>query len=387
MKKIGLIINPLAGIGGRVGLKGSDGEDIVAKAFSLGAVAEAPVKAAKALEKLLPAKDEFQLLTYPGPMGEDVAKSLGFEPEVIGSLGELNLTTYQDTERAALDIKAAGAELILFAGGDGTARNVYNSIGDSLPVIGIPAGVKIHSAVYADTPAHAGEGALYFLAAGPKIKLRQAEVMDIDEEAFREDRVSARLYGFMSVPNLRNLMQSAKAGSLATERESMNSIGSHIILNMEEDVCYLIGPGTTMMAVAEALGFKKTLLGVDAVLNKQLIATDLNEGAILDLLDELADQGHEASQGRKVKKAKVIVTVIGGQGYVFGRGNQQLSHKVLKKIGKENIIIGASESKMIGLGGKPLLVDTGDGNFDRGLAGYVKVITSMNRQMAYKISC
>jgi predicted polyphosphate/ATP-dependent NAD kinase len=376
VRKVGLIINPLAGIGGRVGLKGSDGKEIVEKAFAMGAVAESPLKAAKALERLTGKKEMFKLLTYPGPMGENVAISLGFEPVVFGCL-DGDVTTPMDTEKAAAELKDAGVELLLFAGGDGTARNVFHAVGSSLPVIGIPAGVKIHSAVYADTPAHAGDAALLFLTGSGRIQLKEAEVMDIDEEAFRNDSVSARLYGYMTVPNVRNLMQSAKAGSVSTEKDTMISIASHIIMGMEKDVCYLIGPGTTVRAVMDSLGLKNTLLGVDAVLNKELIGSDLNESALLNLLDDMARRGI---------KSKVVVTVIGGQGYVFGRGNQQLSHRVLSKIGKENIIIGATESKIIALSGKPLLVDTGDTEFNQYLSGYVKVITSMNRQMAYPIT-
>ncbi len=376
MRKLGLIINPLAGIGGRVGLKGSDGKDIVEKAFAMGAVAEAPLKAARALDRLASKKDDFQLLTYPGPMGEDTAREKGFDPVVLGRL-EGDITTFEDTERAALELKAAGAELILFAGGDGTARNIYHAIGGSLPVVGIPAGVKIHSAVYADTPAHAGDAAALFLSGSGRIQMREAEVMDIDEEAFRQDRVSARLYGYMTVPNVRNLMQSAKAGSVSTEEDTMRSIASHIVLNMETDVCYLLGPGTTIRAVTDLLKLQNTLLGVDAVLNGQLIGSDLNEAELLKLLDEMESKGI---------RTKVAVTVIGGQGYVFGRGNQQLSHRVLLRVGKENIIIAATESKMIALGGKPLLVDTGDAGFNEHLSGYAKVITSMNRQMAYRVA-
>lgn len=376
MRKVGLIINPLAGIGGRVGLKGSDGREIVEKAFAMGAVAEAPLKAGRALNRLVNMKEEFQLLTYPGPMGENVARDMGFDPVVLGSL-EGDWTTPEDTEKAAVDLREAGAELILFAGGDGTARNVYHAIGNSLPVVGIPAGVKIHSAVYADTPTHAGDAAALFLSGSGRIQLREAEVMDIDEEAFRQDRVSARLYGYMTVPNVRNLMQSAKAGSVSTESDTMMSIASHIVTHMEQGVCYLMGPGTTIRAVMDVLGLKNTLLGVDAVLNRKLVGSDLNESALLELLDEMDSKGIPA---------KVVVTVIGGQGYVFGRGNQQLSHRVLKRVGKDNIIIAATEAKMIALGGKPLLVDTGDVTVNEQLSGYVKVITSMNRQMAYRVA-
>ena len=375
-KKVGLIVNPLAGIGGRVGLKGSDGREIVEKALAMGAVPEAPAKAAKALERMKGVKDQITLFTFPGPMGETIAKELGYDPVVIGSLGE-GVTTGQDTEEAAKELLELEVDLLIFAGGDGTARNVYHAIGQRLPVIGIPAGVKIHSAVYADTPAHAGDAAALYLAGTGRIQLKEAEVMDIDEEAFRDDRLSAKLYGYMTIPYAKNLMQSAKAGSVSSEQESMASIASDVVSQMKEDVCYIVGPGTTTRAIMNLLGLKYTLLGVDAVLNGALVGNDLNETSLLSLLDEM--------EGKSIP-VKVIVTVIGGQGYIFGRGNQQLSHRVLRRIGKSNLIVVATESKLLALDGKPLLVDTGDGEVNQQLAGYVKVITALNRFTAYPVT-
>lgn len=377
MQKVGFIVNPLAGIGGKVGLKGSDGREIVEKAFAMGAVAEAPAKAAIALGRLSKKKDMFKLLTYPGAMGGDVADKLGFKAKILGSI-ERGCTTPKDTELAAIQMKDEGAALIIFAGGDGTARNIFDAIGNSLPVIGIPAGVKIHSAVYADTPSHAGDAAAQFLSVRGKMKFIEVEVMDIDEDAYRDDRLSAHLYGYMLIPNVRNLMQCAKAGSVAAERDSMLSIASHIVSNMMKDVCYLIGPGTTMRAIMDILGLENTLLGVDAVLNHQLIGKDLSEAGLLELMDRMESKGIGI---------KIAVTVIGGQGYVFGRGNQQLSCEVLNRVGRDNIIIGATESKMIALKGRPLLVDTGDCKCNEQLSGYVKVITSVNRRMAYRVTC
>jgi predicted polyphosphate/ATP-dependent NAD kinase len=321
-------------------------------------------------------KDQIEIYTYPGSMGEDVAREIGFSPVVLGPLHE-GPTTPQDTEEAVTKMLEVGIDLLLFAGGDGTARNVYHVIGNRLPVIGIPAGVKIHSAVYADTPAHAGDAASLFLAGNGRIQLKEAEVMDIDEDAFRDDLVSARLYGYMSVPNAKNLMQNAKAGSVSSEQETMAGIASDIVSQMKENVCYFIGPGTTTRAIMNFLGLKNTLLGVDAVLNGRLIGSDVNETGLLQLLDQMETLSIPT---------KVIVTVIGGQGYIFGRGNQQLSHRVLRRIGKPNLIVVATESKMIALGGKPLLLDTGDGEVNQQFSGYVKVITAINRTMAYLVS-
>ena len=379
-KKIGLIVNPLAGIGGRVGLKGSDGLDIVKKAFALGAVAEAPEKAARALERIRQFRDNIIIYTCQGDMGETIVRGLGFD-FVVTDEPVRGYSTPRDTEKAAARMFEEPVELLMFAGGDGTARNIYNIVRNKLPVIGIPAGVKIHSAVYADTPSHAGDAAVMFLSGivrNSRIRLKEAEVMDIDEQAYRNDRLSASLYGYMLVPDIRNLMQSAKAGSTITESEAVKSIASDIVINMEKDVCYIIGPGTTTKAVMDTLNLKNTLLGVDAVLNGKLIRSDINEKELLHLLEWLKERH---------LKAKIVVTVIGGQGYVFGRGNQQISYKVIDIIGKDNIIIAATESKMIALNGSPLLVDTGDDRVNKMLSGYVKVITGLNRKMVYRLTC
>lgn len=156
MKKIGLIVNPIAGMGGSVGLKGSDGEDILKKAIELGAEPKSGLRTKKTLEKLNHLKDKFQILTYPGEMGEEPAVSSGFQPEVIGNIEKGN-TKPEDTYNAAVDMKNEGVDLILFAGGDGTARNIYDAVGISIPTLGIPAGVKIHSAVYGQNPKRTGE--------------------------------------------------------------------------------------------------------------------------------------------------------------------------------------------------------------------------------------
>ena len=370
-KKLGLIVNPIAGMGGRVGLKGSDGEEILRVALERGAKPESPHRAKAALSRIIPLKDDLEILTYPHPMGEYEARELGFHTSIIGSIHG-NLTTSKDTEEAAKRMLKAGVDLLLFAGGDGTARNIHDVVGTRIPVLGIPAGVKIHSGVYATSPANAGDLTCKFLEESKRVILKEAEVMDIDEEAFRKDRVSARLYGYMKVPYERSLVQSAKAGSVSGEAVSMDSIASEVIFGMEEDWIYIIGPGTTTRAIMEKLHLKNTLLGVDVVYNKKLMASDVNEQELLELVEG--------------KKAKIVVTIIGGQGYIFGRGNQQISHQVIERAGKENIIIIAVESKILGLEGSPLLVDTGNEETNKKLRGYVKVITGLGKYMAYKVT-
>ena len=374
MKQLGLIVNPMAGIGGKVGLKGSDGEEIRKLAFSLGAKQEAPDKVIRALKRMAEAGHDVHIITCPGKMGEDEAKAAGYDPEIIDGIAT-EITSADDTKKAAEILMERGVDLLMFAGGDGTARDVCSVIGTDIPAVGIPAGVKIHSGVYGASPIHAGEAADMYLFGG-SMQLREMEVMDIDEDEFRKDRVSARLYGYMKVPFERRLLQSAKAGSSMSERATIQSIASDVISNMQPDEYYFIGPGSTTRGIMEMLDLPATLLGVDVVKNRQLIKADANESDLLGLL-----------RGEAEGKTHVIVTVIGGQGYIFGRGNQQFSAEVLQLAGYKNITVIATESKMIGLDGKPLLVDTGDEQVNQDLCGYRMVITAQGKRMVYKVSC
>ena len=370
-KKLGLVVNPIAGMGGKVGLKGSDGQEILNKARELGAKPESSRRAIEALKKITSVKDNIEIITYPYEMGEDETRECGFNPVVIGSIKRGN-TTSQDTENAAREMLRLKVDLILFVGGDGTARNIYNAIGDSIPALGVPAGVKMHSAVYATSPQNAGNLVLMYLKEKPSdIRLREAEVMDIDEQAFRENRLSAKLYGYLKVPYERSLVQSPKIGSAFGEEAAVDAIASFIISNMQYDYLYIIGSGTTTKAIMKKLGLKYTLLGIDAVYQKKLVGLDLNEEQLLKLIEG--------------KKAKIVVTVIGGQGYIFGRGNQQISAKVIKKVGKKNIIVIATTNKILTLQGNSLLVDTGDDEVNKILTGYTKVITGLNEIVVLKV--
>ncbi|TEU19605.1 MAG: ATP-NAD kinase [Anaerolineales bacterium] len=369
-KRLGLIVNPVAGIGGRVGLKGSDGVEIQKKALELGAVPQSLNRAIQALERLKPV-DDLEVVTYPSEMGEDAARACGFEPMVIGSIrpGE---TTSEDTIRAAREMRRLNVKLLLFAGGDGTARDVYNAVGERFPVLGIPAGVKIHSAVFGANPISAGDLAASYLL-GRVSSLREAEVMDIDEEAFRQGIVSAKLCGYLKVPFQRRLLQGLKTPSSPAEQAAMAAIAADVANKMEDGWLYIIGPGTTTRAITSRLGLDKTLIGVDVVAGGKLVAADVNESQLLGLL--------------KGRQAKIIVTPIGGQGYIFGRGNQQISPKVIEKVGRDNVIVVSTTEKIHSLGGQPLWVDTGDGTVDKMLSGYVKVVTGYDERAVYKISC
>ncbi len=365
--KIGFIVNPIAGMGGKVGLKGTDGPEVLEKARKLGALPESPKKAKIALEVLLPLKDKIEIFTYPDDMGEEEATQVGFNPIV---LEDKNDRGPKATEEAAKKMLDKGIDLLMFAGGDGTARNIYNTIGNKVPVIGIPAGVKIHSGVYASHPKGAGEVALKYLQ-DEDMKTKEAEVMDIDEEAFREGQVTAKLYGYMKVPFEPELVQNLKSGGIGSEEAALDGISDKIIETMEPDVLYIIGSGTSTRPIMEKLGLPNTLLGIDIIKDKKLVASDVNEKEILEIIEG--------------KKAKIIVTVIGGQGYIFGRGNQQLSAEVIRRVGKDNIRIIASKNKLMSLGGRPLLVDTGNEEVNSMFNGYTRVLTSYTAESMEKI--
>lgn len=357
MKTMGFVVNPIAGMGGAVGLKGTDGVSILEKAVSLGAKPVAPARAEVFLSRLKPIRSKINLLVGAGMMGEDEAAKVGFKFNVFGEKKEK--TTAEDTKRVVKDMIASSVDLLVFCGGDGTARDVLDVNDLKVPVLGVPTGVKMHSAVFAVSPESAARIAMSLLAG--KLPLREAEVMDVDEEAFRRGRLSARLYGYMLVPYEPSLIQGMKMASSITEDEVRNqaAIAVYIIEEMKPDVIYIVGPGTTTRTIADLLDEKKTLLGVDLFLDKKIMAKDVNESEILKKI--------------KGKKAKIIVTPIGGQGFIFGRGNQQISADVIRKVGKENIIVVATKHKLRDL--RSLRVDTGNSDLDDQLRGYLKVIT------------
>lgn len=355
MKTIGLLVNPIAGMGGRVGLKGTDGEGTLERAIELGAVPESPDKALRALRILAERKEAVRLLTLPGAMGEEEAKEAGFAPEVL----ELDPTkTAEDSRRGAEMLRDAGVEALLFAGGDGTARDVAAVLGESLPVIGIPAGVKIHSAVYATSPANAGRVLLHFL--DETASVRPAEVMDIDEEAFREGRLSARLYGMMNVLYEPGLVQTMKSSGHGDDTSALEGMAQYVVEEMMPGAAYIIGSGSTTRAVTNEMGLTGTLLGQDVVIDRQFVAQDATEQEI-----------RAAIEG---KETYIVVSPIGGQGYIFGRGNQQISPAVIRHTGKKNIIVISTPAKLRELDEAPLLADTGDETLDEELKGYYKVV-------------
>ncbi|MBA2474621.1 MAG: NAD(+)/NADH kinase, partial [Actinobacteria bacterium] len=281
-------------------------------------------------------------------------------------------TSAADTRAAAAELVRRGVDLLLFAGGDGTARDVHEAVGDRVPLLGIPTGVKMHSAVFASTPEHAGEVAASFLSAGPDAPLREAEILDVDEDAVRGDRIEARLYGAALVPADRLGMQAAKSRSGPSDAVALDAVCRAIAEAMDPRRIYVLGPGTTTRRIARHLGLPATLLGVDAVRAGRLVGADLGERDLLDLLDGQA--------------ATLLLGVVGGQGSLLGRGNQQLSPAVLRRIGLEHVEVIAGLEKLVALDPPWLRVDTGDPGLDAELSGYRRVHVAPRRTAVFKVA-
>jgi predicted polyphosphate/ATP-dependent NAD kinase len=363
-----LIVNPIAGIGGRVALKGSDGSAVQREAFRRGARPVAHDRAVLALEALIGVGGAVELVTYPSPMGESAAAASGLTATVAGAVGEV--TGPDDTRRAAQELVGRGVDLLVFVGGDGTAVDVMEAVGARVPVIGVPAGVKMHSAVFSVSPRSAGRLAAAY-ARDPKMGLRTAEVMDVDEDSLRAGIVSPRLRGYLRVPEQPRLMQSAKARSPIGEQAAVGAIAGDVVSRMDPDCTYLFGPGTTTSSIMRELGLDGTLLGVDAVRGGKVVASDATETDLVAL----------AARGN----ASIVVSPIGGQGFLFGRGNQQISPPVIRQVGRDGIIVVATEEKVAALAGSPFRIDTGDPDLDDELRGYVRVITGYRQEIVYRV--
>ncbi len=347
-------------MGGSVGLKGTDGLKILAQAQKLGAKPTAGLRAREFLQYLIPVKQKLHLFTAAGEMGEILLQETGFEHEIIWTPSK-KITTPQDTIECAKQMKGRDLAIVVFVGGDGTARDIYDALGPKGVVLGIPAGVKIHSGVFALNPEMAATALLRYL--WEEIGLAEAEVMDIDEEAFRAGSVQSHLFGYMLAPSQPAVMQGSKAASPSTvdEHDNQLELGRQVVDEMSPGVLYLIGPGTTCRAVAEVLNLDKTLLGVDAMVDKQWIARDVNSTQILALLD-------------KYPESEIIVTAIGAQGFIFGRGNLQFSPDVLRRVPPKRWRIILTRQKFQNLPEGHLRIDTRDSNLDKDLRGMYRVL-------------
>ena len=354
MSRVGFIVNPIAGMGGRVGLKGTD--HVVDQARAAGAEPVAPGRASLCLSAFLKmqAKDpnlEVRWLSCAGDMGAALLDRAGVDPATVEIVHTpATPSTAEDTRTAAAACAAASADLLVFCGGDGTARDIVEAVDGALPILGIPAGVKMHSGVFAVDPRAAAEALAEFLRG--QLRIGDSEVMDLDEEAYRAGEWRVRLYATARTLVEPNLVQADKMMFAEMSEESVRlELAEHFrdLFNEEPTILFLLGPGSTIESIATRLKIDKTLLGIDAVVGGKLVARDVDERGILALLDRHA-------------KAKLVVSPIGAQGFVLGRGNLQLSPAVVRRIGTRNLLVVATPAK---LAATPVLrVDTGDEALD-----------------------
>ncbi|MET0133590.1 MAG: NAD(+)/NADH kinase [Kibdelosporangium sp.] len=359
MTTVGVVVNPVAGMGGRVGLHGTDGS-VLAAAVRRGAVPVAPHRARRALDRLHALAPEVVVMTVEGPMGGDHLTGSGWTALPGNTSGS---TTAADTKAAVRAMAAAGVALVLFVGGDGTARDVVDVVGTSVPVLGVPSGVKMHSGVFATGPETAGDTVARF-AKDPGVGTVDAEVVDLAEGA------SPRLFGVARVPRVRNALQRAKASSGSNDDAALVSLGREIAAETPPGRLLLLGPGTTVAHVSTALGLSASPLGVDVVLDGRLVAADATEAELLTLLAQYP-------------RATLVLGVVGGQGFLLGRGNQQISAGVLGSVG--NIEILAAPGKIAALDPPVLRVDIGDERADAPVSGYHKVRTGPGRSTVMRV--
>jgi predicted polyphosphate/ATP-dependent NAD kinase len=361
--QLGFLVNPIAGMGGKVGLKGTD--NVAKEAAKMGATPIASTRAKEFLESLRNEsyKAALSVVTCPYPMGENEVKDARFSAEVL-PLDLANETSAEDTKKAVRIMASRKVDLIVFVGGDGTARDILDalsSININVPVLGVPSGVKMYSGIFAINPTDAA--AIIAAFDRKETEVTEYEIMDADEAAIREDQFNIRLYGLLRGPFLPMHVQGSKQVSPETEDEHENqlAVARFIIENLNADGTYILGPGTTVKCVADLLGVEKTLLGVD-VYHKGKTVKDVNEAKLLRAIKDW-------------QNTWIILSPIGRQGILLGRGNQQISPKIIKRVGKEKIIVGATKSKLQNIDDHVLRVDTGDAEADNMLHGYIRVIT------------
>jgi predicted polyphosphate/ATP-dependent NAD kinase len=359
--RLGFIVNPIAGMGGKVGLKGTD--SVLEEALHRGARQVAPARAEEFLKRLKKLADaKIELLTCPGIMGEKEAEAAGFPVKTL-SMKIGRKTSAEDTKLAVQLLIGASVDLIVFVGGDGTAKDIFDAhqgCGEP-PVLGVPSGVKMYSGIFAVSPADAVDVVLAFLQ--KEAETAEFEIMDADESVIRNDSFAMKLHGYMTGPFLPARTQGSKQTSPETtdEKDNQTAIAKFIIEEKPPGATWILGPGTTVKRVAELLGVEKTLLGVD-IYRDGTVILDVNEERILKEVNSW-------------QSTWIVVSPIGHQGIIFGRGNQQISPEIIKRVGKQRTMVLATKSKLQNIEGKVLRVDTGDANTDHMLTGYIRVVT------------
>lgn len=371
-KRIGILVNPFAGAGGRLGWKGTDWP-LPLKLLDSRTRLVSPGRAKEFAREFRRLDEHTIILSPPGLMGWGSIGRIEGPSSTIECVPSGKWPTEpEDTTRCARDMVDSSVDLLVFVGGDGTARLVLDAVDKRVPVLGVPSGVKVYSAVFAYTPREAAVVASQYLKG--EGSLVEREVLDIDEEEFRRDKLVVRLYGYLRVPSLPGLVASGKTVAHSiSEDEEMDEIAEYFAEELYGDCTYYVmGPGRTVARIAERIGVRgKTLLGVDVIHNRRIIAKDVNEDELYRIVS------------RVVSRVKIIVSPIGGQGFIFGRGNQQISPRILSLVPKEDIIVVATPSKLKALNN--LRVDTGSLKVDYRLKGFIRVLTGYNRFRVLKV--
>jgi len=364
---LGLIVNPVAGIGGRYALKGSDDSSAVARALERGGRPPAPLRAGRALARVRTFAPDVEVLAPAGAMGAQLAVDAGLRVRTL-THAPANPTSAADTRAAAGELAERGVDLLLFAGGDGTARDVVEVVGAAVPVVGIPCGVKMRSGVFGTSPEQAGEAAGRYVAQPGQFALVEREVLDAPDAS-----LSSALFAHARVPSVPGVLQQGKTAASGGADAALAALCAEIAREMVPGRLYLLGPGTTTERIMGELGLTGTLLGVDAVRDGTMVEADLDEPGLLRLLGDGV-------------QATLVLGVIGGQGFLLGRGNQQISPAVLHRLGTENIVVVAGADKVEALDPAVLHVDLGDGSNDRILDGYIRVHVAPGRSIVLRVS-
>lgn len=380
MLTVGLLINPVAGLGGTVALKGSDGEQIQAAARERGGLPRGAVRARRMLLALGEAAGRVRWLTWGNGMGEAVLRSVGLPAEVLGEPADPPAA--EDTRQAAACMATAGADLLVFCGGDGTARDVLAAVGQSLPALGVPCGVKMHSGVFATTPESAAT-ILGSLIAGGLVRAALGEVRDLDEAALREGSVRPRFYGELAVPEAGGFLQHTKESGRENEALALEEIVAEVVERIGEvSGPVILGPGGSLAAVKRALGLQPTLLGFDVLENGVQVGTDVDAAWLERYLAALQD----AQPTRGGAAPVLVLSFTRRQGFLLGRGNQQLTPAVLRRIPRSNLWVLGTRSKLLSLEGRPLMIDTDDPQLDADWSGLVQIIAGYDDRLWYQVA-
>lgn len=370
--RVGFLVNPVAGLGGRPGLKGSDDPQQIRPLLEGLEPEELPAyqRALDFLTDLLLPKGV--AVSAPGPLGEDVLKqSMGCGGPIFEIVREpgwsktLGQTTAEDTQRFARRLTREELDVLVFVGGDGTAVDVARAVENRLPILGVPAGVKMFSGVFAETP-RVAQGLVKSLTKG--FVTESVDVVDLDEHSYRSGRWEVRAYAHARVPVAPGV-QVAKGGEIPTQDQSLQDLVAWFRETYDRDRTYILGAGTTVAAIKKSLG-NGTPLGVDAYRNGRFAATDVGESALLEALDP-------------AERATLIVSPTGRQGCVLGRGTAQISPAVVDRVGVENVVVVATPAKLTGL--RDLFIDTGDAELDARFPDYIKVRTDAWTEKVFRL--